>query len=78
MAIKFVKSSTVDLPSGKFATNALILELGALAYNVLPLMGQLGLDGFLCMSPLTSMDFRVFFTCRVWAGRRSGRLLVRI
>ena len=34
------------LPSGKFATNALILELGALAYNVLRLMGQLGLDGF--------------------------------
>lgn len=34
------------LPSGKFATNALILELGALAYNVLRLMGQLGLDGY--------------------------------
>jgi hypothetical protein len=33
------------LPSGKFATNAVILELGALAYNVLRLMGQLGLDG---------------------------------
>jgi len=34
------------LPSGKFATNALVLELGALAYNVLRLMGQLGLDGY--------------------------------
>jgi hypothetical protein len=34
------------LPSGKFATNALILELGALAYNVLRLMGQIGLKGF--------------------------------
>lgn len=34
------------LPSGKFATNALVLELGALADNVLRLMGQLGLDGY--------------------------------
>jgi hypothetical protein len=34
------------LPSGKFVTNTLILELGALAYNVLPLMGQLGLNGY--------------------------------
>lgn len=34
------------LPSGKFATNALVLELGALAYNVLRLLGQLGLDGY--------------------------------
>lgn len=34
------------LPSGKFATNALILEMGALAYNLLRLIGQLGLQGF--------------------------------
>ena len=34
------------LPSGKFATNALILELGALAYNLLRLMGQVGLKDY--------------------------------
>ena len=34
------------LPSGKFATNALILTLGGLAYNILRTIGQLGLvDG---------------------------------
>ncbi len=31
------------LPSGKFATNALILALGGLAYNILRAIGQLGL-----------------------------------
>ena len=31
------------LPSGKFATNALILTLGGLAYNILRAIGQLGL-----------------------------------
>ena len=31
------------LPSGKFATNALILTLGGLAYNILRTIGQLGL-----------------------------------
>jgi len=34
------------LPSGKFMTNALILEMGVLAYNVLRLMGQIGLKGY--------------------------------
>ncbi len=34
------------LPSGKFATNALILSLAALAYNILRIIGQLGLIGF--------------------------------
>lgn len=34
------------LPSGKFETNALILELGALAYNLLRLMGQVGLKDY--------------------------------
>ena len=34
------------LPSGKFATNSLILTLGGLAYNILRAIGQLGLvDG---------------------------------
>jgi len=33
------------LPSGKFATNALILSLGGLAYNILRAIGQLGLVG---------------------------------
>lgn len=33
------------LPSGKFATNALILSLGALTYNLLRLMGQQALLG---------------------------------
>jgi hypothetical protein len=34
------------LPSGKFATNALILTLGGLSYNILRAIGQLGLiDG---------------------------------
>ena len=28
------------LPTGKFATNALILELGMLAYNILCMNGQ--------------------------------------
>jgi hypothetical protein len=31
------------LPSGKFATNALVLTLGGLAYNILRAIGQLGL-----------------------------------
>jgi hypothetical protein len=34
------------LPSGKFVTNALILEMGVLAYNLLRLMGQVGLQGY--------------------------------
>jgi len=33
------------LPSGKFATNALIMALGSFAYNILRLLGQLGLLG---------------------------------
>lgn len=33
------------LPSGKFATNALIMALGAFAYNILRYIGQLGLLG---------------------------------
>jgi hypothetical protein len=38
------------LPSGKFATNALILTLAGLAYNILRAIGQIGLvDG---MSPV--------------------------
>ncbi|MGV8075068.1 MAG: IS1380 family transposase [Syntrophobacteraceae bacterium] len=38
------------LPSGKFSTNALILTLGGLAYNILRSIGQMGLvDG---MSPV--------------------------
>lgn len=32
------------LPSGKFAANALILRLGLMAYNILRLIGQAGLD----------------------------------
>jgi hypothetical protein len=40
------------LPSGKFSTNALILTLGGLAYNILRAIGQMGLvDG---MSPVPS------------------------
>ena len=31
------------LPSGKFATNALVLSLGGLAYNILRAIGQIGL-----------------------------------
>jgi len=33
------------LPSGKFATNALVMALGAFAYNALRFIGQLGLLG---------------------------------
>lgn len=33
------------LPSGKFATNALVMALGSFAYNILRLIGQLGLLG---------------------------------
>jgi hypothetical protein len=33
------------LPSGKFATNVLIMALGSFAYNILRLIGQLGLLG---------------------------------
>jgi Transposase DDE domain group 1 len=43
-----IKSDTdlERLPSGKFATNALILTLGGLSYNILRAIGQLGLiDG---------------------------------
>lgn len=34
-----------SLPSGKFATNALILNMAAIAYNCLRLIGQLALEG---------------------------------
>ncbi|HDM77669.1 MAG TPA: hypothetical protein ENG51_14540 [Deltaproteobacteria bacterium] len=34
------------LPSGKFATNVLILSLAALAYNILCIIGELGLMGW--------------------------------
>ena len=33
------------LPSGKFATNALVMAMGVFAYNILRLIGQLGLLG---------------------------------
>jgi hypothetical protein len=33
------------LPSGKFATNAAVMALGAFAYNILRFIGQLGLLG---------------------------------
>jgi hypothetical protein len=33
------------LPSGKFATNALVMAMGAFAYNMLRLLGQMGLLG---------------------------------
>lgn len=33
------------LPSGKFATNALILELGMIAYNILRMIGQHTIGG---------------------------------
>ena len=33
------------MPSGKFATNALVLALAGLAYNILRLIGQIGLLG---------------------------------
>ena len=33
------------LPSGKFATNALVMAMGAFAYNILRLIGQVGLLG---------------------------------
>lgn len=33
------------LPSGKFATNALVMAMGAFAYNILRLIGQIGLLG---------------------------------
>lgn len=33
------------LPSGKFATNALVMAMGAFAYNILRLIGQMGLLG---------------------------------
>ena len=33
------------LPSGKFATNALVIALGAFAYNILRAIGQMGLLG---------------------------------
>ncbi|MEW6181522.1 MAG: IS1380 family transposase [Chloroflexota bacterium] len=38
------------LPSGKFATNALVMALGGFAYNILRFIGQLGLLGE--MSPV--------------------------
>ena len=31
------------MPSGKFATNALVMALGCFAYNILRFIGQLGL-----------------------------------
>ena len=33
------------LPAGKFATNALILELGLVAYNILRMIGQKSIGG---------------------------------
>ena len=64
------------LPSGKFATNALILELGALAYNVLRLMGQLGLDGFAQRHPTKRRRIRTVIQELLYVAARvvrSGR-----
>lgn len=61
------------LPSGKFAANALVLRLGLLAYNILRLIGQAGLDTG--MTPVRKKVFRrrlrsviqdlVYMACRV-------------
>jgi hypothetical protein len=64
------------LPSGKFATNALILELGALAYNVLRLMGQLGLDGYAQRHPTKRRRIRTVIQELLYVAARvvhSGR-----
>jgi hypothetical protein len=65
------------LPSGKFATNALILELGALAYNVLRLMGQLGLDGYAQRHPTKRRRIRTVIQELLYVAARvvhSGRV----
>lgn len=64
------------LPSGKFATNALILELGTLAYNVLRLMGQLGLDGYAQRHPTKRRRIRTVIQELLYVAARvvhSGR-----
>ena len=64
------------LPSGKFATNALILELGALAYNVLRLMGQLSLDGYAQRHPTKRRRIRTVIQELLYVAARvvhSGR-----
>ena len=64
------------LPSGKFVTNALILELGALAYNVLRMMGQLGLNGYAQRHPTKRRRIRTVIQellCVAARVIRSGR-----
>lgn len=64
------------LPSGKFATNALVLELGALAYNVLRLMGQLGLEGYAQRHPTKRRRLRTVIQELLYVAARvirSGR-----
>ena len=66
------------LPSGKFATNALIMSLAVLAYNILRYIGQMGLLGD--VSPVrhpakrrrikTVIQELIYMACRVI---RSGR-----
>lgn len=74
------------LPSGKFATNALILTLGGLAYNILRAIGQMGLLGE--MSPVrhpakrrrikTVMQELIYLAARlVKTGRRLKLLFSR-
>lgn len=67
------------LPSGKFATNALVLLLGMVAYNILRVVGQLGLEArvgprgkVVVRRRLRSvMQDLMYLACRlVWNARR--------
>lgn len=58
------------LPSGKFVTNAFILELGAFAYNLLRLLGQLGLDGFAVRHPTQRQRVRTIIQELIYVAAR--------
>lgn len=70
------------LPSGKFATNALIMSLAVLAYNILRYIGQMGLLGD--VSPVrhpakrrrikTVIQELIYMACRVIRSGRRYRL----
>jgi hypothetical protein len=61
------------LPSGKFVTNTLILELGAFAYNLLRLLGQLGLEGFAIRHPTQRRRLRTIIQELIYVAARVVR-----
>jgi hypothetical protein len=71
------------LPSGKFVTNAMVLLLGMFVYNILRLIGQLGLGagtaprgrGVVRRRLRTVMQDLIYLACRLVRHARGLRLV---